>query len=171
MKTVFVEHPLLNSPHLIGIILRGAGKGEGTMQACLHRLRKLLAQSNEPASLGEDEIRAQFERLILHLSKARLINGDAGNGFTLTERGRQALTNSPEGFATADLMAYPEYALFVRTEARSHATSDPHASAFDLGSDAFRSGQSRSDNPYNPDSADHLAWQNGWSSALTLNRR
>jgi hypothetical protein len=171
MRTVFVEHPLLNSPHLVGIILRNAAKGEGTLEACLQRLHDLLAQSNEKAALDEDDVRGRFERLVLHLSKARLINGDAARGFEITQRGRQALIDSPEGFATADLMAYPEYAIFVRNAARSQSTSDPHASAFDLGADAFRKGMSRSNNPYNPDSADHLAWQNGWSSALGFSRR
>ncbi|WP_424933696.1 ribosome modulation factor [Amaricoccus macauensis] len=168
MKTVFVENPLLNSPHLIGLILRGAAKGKGSLEACLSRLGEVFTQSREDTPLDMDEARTRFERLIRHLEKAKLIEGDASH-FTITERGRNALTESPNGFATADLMAYPEYAIFVRNEARSHATSDPHASAFDLGSDAFRKGMSRSDNPYNPDSADHLAWQNGWSSALSLN--
>jgi hypothetical protein len=170
MRTVFVEHPLLNSPHLVGIILRNAAKGDGTVEACMQRLRDLLAQSREETAFEEDDVRSRFERLVLHLSKARLINGNAEQGFEITERGRQALIDSPEGFATADLMAYPEYAIFVRKEARSHTTSDPHASAFDLGADAFRKGMSRSNNPFNPDSADHLAWQNGWSSALGLDR-
>ncbi len=169
MKTVFVEHPLLNSPHLVGLILRSAAKGEGTIDACIGRLRTLLDQSKEESTLDEADARARFERLVLHLSKAKLLESHAAQGFKITERGRQALAASPEGFATADLMAYPEYALFVRNEARSQTTSDPHASAFDLGADAFRKGLSRSNNPYNPDSADHLAWQNGWSSALSLN--
>lgn len=168
MKTVFVEHPLLNSPHLVGIILRCASKGQGTVDDCLRRLRVVVDKSHEEVTLEEEEVRARIERLVQHLAKARLIDGTAESGFEITQRGRQALIDSPEGFATADLMIYPEYAIFVRNAARNQATSDPHASAFDLGADAFRQGLSRSNNPYNPDSADHLAWQNGWSSALGL---
>ena len=165
MGSVFVEHPLLNSPHLVGLILRGARSGEGSVDSGMARLDALLERSDQSASLPREEIRERFERLVLHLSKAKLIEGSSER-YTLTDRGRAALEKSPEGFATADLMVYPEYAVFVREEGRSHATSDPHASAFDLGADAFRMAIAQSENPFPPDSADHVAWANGWSSAL-----
>jgi hypothetical protein len=170
METVFVEHPLLNSPHLVGLILRKAKMGKGSVDACMEALDALVERSREKLTLTPDEIRERFDRLVLHLSKAKLLEGSAANGFTITPRGLAALEKSPEGFATADLMAYPEYAIFVREQARSYSSSDPHASAYDLGADAFRKGMSRSANPFNPDSADHQVWQNGWSNALTLNR-
>ena len=43
---------------------------------------------------------------------------------------------------------------------------DPRAGGYDQGFYAYWSGQGPADNPYAPDSADHLAWENGWSEAL-----
>jgi hypothetical protein len=163
MESVFVEHPLLNSPHLVSLILRSAAEGAGTIDACMERLSSVMRKSAEPPTLAPEEIRALFQRLVEHLSYAKLIAVE-NETIVITERGRAALRRSPEGFATADLMAYPEYAAFVQKEGRNRATSNPHANAYDQGADARRKGLGPGDNPYQPDTEDHNAWVYGWSS-------
>lgn len=165
MESVFIEYPLLNSPHLVGIILRAARDGAGRVGSCIDHLERYLERSHEVASLPPEAVRAAFERLVAHLTVARLLEPDGAGGFALTARGAEALAASPEGFATADLMKYPEYAAFVRGLAADRRSSDPHASAYDLGANARRSGLALADNPFGRDSADFEAWSDGWSDA------
>ena len=104
--------------------------------------------------------------LIRYLTEARLLAPGADGAFTLTERGRAALAEHPEGFDTADLMVYPEFARYIRSLELRRGPLDPRAGGYDQGFYAYWTGETPADNPYSPDSADHLAWENGWSEAL-----
>jgi restriction system protein len=53
----------------------------------------------------------------------------------------------------------------VAAQRRPEPKEDPHLSAFEAGLRAFNEGQSFGDNPHPTDSADHLAWECGWSEA------
>lgn len=164
----FREFPLLNTPHLILVILREAAAGETSLDACLARLRQLLAQTHETPPYGEAEIRARLDLLRRYLVEARLIAGTDGERFAITPRGREALAEHPQGFDLADLMAYPEFAHFIRALARARAAGrmDPRTPAYDEGYSAYRAGATLADNPHPSDSSDHLAWENGWFEAL-----
>ena len=48
---------------------------------------------------------------------------------------------------------------------------DPRARGYDEGFNAYWSGKDPTDNPYRPDTVDHLAWENGWSEALDEDAR
>jgi len=63
-------------------------------------------------------------------------------------------------------MAYPEFARHVRGLELSRVEMDPRAGSYDQGYYAYWTGRTPADNPYAPDSADHLGWENGWSEAL-----
>ena len=63
-------------------------------------------------------------------------------------------------------MVYPEFARYIRGLELRRGPIDARAGGYDQGYDAYWSGESPADNPFPPDSADHLAWENGWSEAL-----
>jgi hypothetical protein len=162
----FREYPLLNTPNLVVTILRAAREGPATLAGCLARLQALLDRADEHPPFGSEEVAGRLGVLIRYLAEARLLlRGDEGS-FTASERGRRALSEHPEGFDTADLMVYPEFARYIRSLALRRAPLDARAGGYDQGFSAYWSGASPSDNPHSPDSADHLAWENGWSEAL-----
>lgn len=164
----FRESPLLNTPHLMLVILRGAAEGETSLEACQERLGELLVRAAERPPYGADEIRGRLDLLRRYLAEARLIEPAREGRFAITARGREALANHPGGFDLADLMAYPEFASFIRglSRARSEGRMDPRTPAYDEGFAAYRAGALLADNPYPSDSVDHLAWENGWYEAL-----
>lgn len=174
----FREYPLLNTPHLMLVILREAARGETTTAACAARLREFLAMANEDPPYGEAEIHARLDVLRRYLAEAGLIEpledgvedggGGEGDRFRVTPRGREALAEHPQGFDLAELMAYPEFASFIRALARSRSEGrmDPRTPAYDEGFAAYRRGAMLADNPYPSDTVDHLAWENGWFEAL-----
>lgn len=164
----FREFPLLNTPHLLLVILREAAGGETSVAACGRRLAGLLASASERPPYGEDEILARLDLLRRYLAEARLIAPTSDGRFSITPRGREALAEHPAGFDLADLMAYPEFADFIRRLARARAAArmDPRTPAFDGGYAAFRAGATPADNPHPSDTVDHLAWENGWFEAL-----
>lgn len=162
----FREYPLLNTPSLVVTILRAA-EGRATLADCVDRLTALLDRLDEHPPFTPDEMASRLGMLVRFLTEARLLAPAPDGSFTLTERGRAALADHPEGFDTADLMAYPEFARHLRAlERRRVPRDDPRTGGYDAGFDAYWTGQAPVDNPYAPDSADHLAWENGWSEAL-----
>ncbi|HUF86333.1 MAG TPA: hypothetical protein VMM59_03040 [Thermohalobaculum sp.] len=164
----FREYPLLNTPHLMLLILREAAGGETSLAACAGRLRQLLARARERPPYGDDEIGARLDALRRYLAEARLIAPAGGERFAITARGREALAEHASGFDLADLMVYPEFADFVRGLARARAEGrmDARIPAYDEGYAAYRAGAILADNPHPEDSADHLSWANGWVEAL-----
>jgi hypothetical protein len=162
----FREYPLLNAPNLVVIILRRGLDAPATRADCAATLEGLLARADEHPPFGPDEVAARLDTLIRYLTEAKLVEPVAGGAFATTARGRAALAEHPQGLDTPDLMAYPEFARFIGDLGRRQPGLDPRAGGYDQGFYAYWRGQVPADNPYPPDSADHLAWENGWSEAL-----
>jgi hypothetical protein len=167
----FREHPLLNTPHLILVILREAMAGEATPADCLARLRGLLTQANEQPPYGDAEILERLELIARYLVEARLLAPAGDRRLAITPRGREALAAHPAGFDLADLMVYPEFARHIQARARARRAMDPRMPAYDAGYAAYRGGATPADNPYPLDTVDHLAWENGWFEALDEDTR
>lgn len=162
----FREYPLLNTPNMVVVILRTASEALATRDDCARRLRATLDQAGEDPPFGPDEVASRLDMLIRYLTEARLLVSSGEGLFAITERGRAALADHPQGFDTADLMVYPEFARYIRGLELRRGALDPRAGGYDQGFYAYWIGRSPADNPYPPDSADHLAWENGWSEAL-----
>ena len=162
----FREYPLLNTPNIVAIILRESEHAPATRQACADRLQTLLDRADEHPPFGPEEVASRLDMLIRYLSEARLLVPGPGGSFSLSDRGRAALAEHPGGFDTADLMAYPEFARYLRSLEMRRGGMDPRAGGYDQGFYAYWTGQIPADNPFSPDSIDHLAWENGWSEAL-----
>lgn len=163
----FREYPLLNTPNMVVVVLREAATGATTLDACALSLRQLLDRADEHPPFGPEDVASRLETVVGYLDEAKLIVATENGGFRITDRGAAALRDHPSGLDTADLMHYPEFAAYIRAlEARrSEATATP-AGGYDQGFYAYWTGETPADNPYPPDSADHLAWENGWSEAL-----
>jgi hypothetical protein len=162
----FREYPLLNTPNMVAVILREAEAGPATLEDCAARLQALLARADEHPPFGPADVASRLDVLVRYLVEARLLAPERDGRFALTERGRAALAEHPAGFDTADLMVYPEFARYLRGLVARRGGMDPRAGGYDEGFYAYWGGQAPADNPYPPDSADHLAWENGWSEAL-----
>jgi hypothetical protein len=162
----FREYPLLNTPNLVAIILREAGDNGATLDSCAARLQSLLDRADEHPPFGPEDVASRLRTLIRYLSEAQLINIGNDGSFSLTARGRAALAEHPAGLDAADLMVYPEFARYIRGLNLRRGGMDPRSGGYDEGFYAYWSGATPADNPYPADTADHLAWENGWSEAL-----
>lgn len=164
------EYPLLNTPHLVLVLLGAAAKGPATLGDCIRTLTERLDAAHEHPPVPEEEMRRRFAMLRRQLAIARLVEPSGEEGYALTSRGREALERHPQGFDIPDLMAYPEFAGHVRRAAGGKATggeaADGRAPAYDAGYAAYGEGLTLADNPHPEDSSDHLAWENGWFEAL-----
>ena len=110
----FGEYPLLNAPNLVVIILKQGAEAPATLDDCAASLAALLARADEHPPFGPKEVAGRLEMLIRYLTEARLLQPAGGGTFVATARGRAALDEHPQGFDTADLMAYPEFARYIR---------------------------------------------------------
>ena len=162
----FREYPLLNTPNMVVVILRRAAEAPATLADCAAALRHLLETAGESLPFGPEEVASRMRMLIRYLTEARLLAPVGEEAFILTARGRSALIEHPGGLDTADLMAFPEFARYIKGLELRRAGMDPRAGGYDQGFYAYWSGEMPADNPYPPDSVDHLAWENGWSEAL-----
>ncbi|HSF91458.1 MAG TPA: hypothetical protein VLA51_04555 [Paracoccaceae bacterium] len=166
----FREQPLLNSPSMILAILREAAKGPATIDACIKHIQRLLAQTGETPKVTDSDIRSRLERLRGNLERALLISMVGPAAFSITARGREALRSHRMGFSTSDLMEYPEFATYIAGINKGYIPADLRANAFDEGYDAYFRGATPSDNPCGSDSADFMAWSNGWTEAMDEDR-
>jgi hypothetical protein len=162
----FREYPLLNAPNMVVIILRAGEERPATRADCVAALQGLLDRADEHPPFGPSDIETRLGMLIRYLTEAKLLQPVDRDAFETTVRGKAALAEHPQGFDTADLMAYPEFARYIRGLVLRRTALDPRAGGYDQGFYAYWSGESPADNPYASDSADHLAWENGWSEAL-----
>ena len=158
------EYPLLNRPALMLLVLKSAADQPATMRDVRARLDTELARIHERPDVPEAAVGAELEEVAKHLLAARLLERD-GEGFALTRRGREVLAAHPLGVDETILAGFPEYRAFIRGFARRRTVDDPRVPRYDEGFSAQQEGRSLSENPYPRDSADHLAWANGWSEA------
>src|SRR5689334_16564206 len=144
----FREYPLLNTPNMVAVILRAAADGPASREDCAAQLGALLARADEHPPFGPDEIARRLDTLIRYLAEARLLATGPDARFALTERGRAALAQHPQGFDTADLMAYPEFARHIRGLSLRRGAADARAGGYDRGYDAYWGGETVADNPF-----------------------
>ena len=157
------EFTLLNRPALMLLVLKAAAEGPTSLADCRARLERELARVDERPDVPEPVIAAELAEVIDHLLVAGLLAKAADARLTLTPRGEQTLQAHPMGIDETVLMQFAEYKAYVRNFARRKTVDDPRARRYDEGHAASQAGQTLTENPYSPDTADHLAWENGWS--------
>ena len=164
------EFPLLNRPALMLLVLKVAAEGPATLRDCRARLATELGRIHERPEVPEAAIGAELEEVNKHLLAAGLLTPADGDAFGITGRGRQVLAEHPLGVDETVLASFAEYRAFLRNFARRRTIDDPRLPRYDEGYAARREGQALSENPYPPDTIDHLAWENGWSEAQDSDR-
>jgi ribosome modulation factor len=145
-------------------ILRAARQGPAGLDDAMARLRANLAMAHEPLAEPEGDLRRRLERAAL-LRGAEAIASVGEDCFRLTARGHRLLAEHPDGVDESVLCAFPEFRAFVAALSPHRSEDDPRQPAFQAGMQAFAEGRSIADNPHAFDSADHLAWECGWSEA------
>ncbi|MFW8593240.1 hypothetical protein [Cribrihabitans neustonicus] len=159
------DYPLLSMPSLVALILHRAAEGPVTLADCEAALMALFRRAEETPALPPEELRGKLSSHLDALEIARLLRRDGSSAWQLTERGRQTLERHPEGLDQTDLMKFPEYARHLHQTAHHPCGMDPRGSTYEAGYKAQRDGRSFTTNPHAFDSADHLAWGNGWMQA------
>ena len=162
------EAPLLNTPHLVALVMRAAEGGGASAGICAERLAALFRETGEEAPVARDELVARCGKVICWLRATGLL-GPGDGAWTLTARGREALERHPQGMDLADLAAYPEFAEYLHAEdaaARRTGAGAARETAYDRGYVACHSGAAFTENPHDFATADHQQWERGWCEAL-----
>lgn len=159
------EYPLLNRPALMLLALKAAEDGPASLDDCIARLKIDLAHARENPPVNADEIAAALGAIRDELVAAALLVPAGEGRLALTGRGRDVLHEHPMGVDETVLMRFAEYRSFVREFARRRTPDDPRTARYNEGYAAYQAGLGLAENPFAPDTIDHLAWENGWSEA------
>lgn len=159
------EFPLLNRPALMLLALKAAEERPASLDDCIERLKLDLARARENPPVHADEIAAALGAVRDELVAAALLIPAGEGRLALTGRGRDVLHEHPMGVDETVLMQFAEYRAFILEFARRRTLDDPRAARYSEGYSAYQAGLGLADNPFSPDTIDHLAWENGWSEA------
>ena len=164
------EPALLHEPDLMLAILRAARQGPARLDDAVARLHANLAAAHEPLPEPESDLRRRLEYAALLLRGADAIASAGDDRFRLTARGARLLAEHPDGVDESVLLAFPEFRAFLTALSPKRFEDDPRLPAFQAGMQAFAERRSIADNHHAFDSADHLAWECGWSEAREANQ-
>jgi ribosome modulation factor len=164
------DRPLLNQPQLMNVVLKAAADGAASPADCLARLKAVFAAAHEAVAADDAELIDLLQGARTHLLAAGALEPAGEDRLRLTSRGRQLLAAHPAGIDDSVLMEFPEFRRFVRRAAtpkgdRRVAAAALREKEYDEGHAAFRAGRTAAENPYDQDSAQFLAWENGWFEA------
>lgn len=171
MTTDLHEVPLLNEPSLMLTILRAAARAPVNREACVESLIVSFARVREVLPGPREGLAKRIDQPFFKLVRAGLLASVGVGLFALTERGGEALQRYPAGLDETVLTQYPEYRAYLRAS-EFHAAVDGRATfeAYGRGFLDWHDDRVATDNPFDSDSADHLAWENGWSEARDVSR-
>lgn len=165
------DFPLVSTACFMAVILQQAAEGAVTLPDCEERTRALFDKAGDRPGLPPAEISDRLAGHIRDLAIAGLLSGTGPGAWRLTERGRFAIREHPDGVDPSVLMQYPEYAAYIRSRAAGVSRADPRPKSYDEGYCARQDGRSFTANPYAQDTADHLSWENGWMQELEDSQR
>jgi restriction system protein len=165
------DSPLLHEPDLMLAVLRVAATGQGTVDACIEQLRALRRCARVRDKVPEAEVRARLGDVGAKLERARLIERAGGDQWHLTARGRQVLSEHPDGVDDSVLIQFHEYRRAGEPGSEPYQPPIPPRSPYDLGYEAYGAGRGLADNPHASDVRGSLDWENGWSQARDDDRR
>ncbi|MAD38313.1 MAG: hypothetical protein CMO28_16625 [Tistrella sp.] len=165
-----------------------------------HRVGERLLQdlariAPKAAELCDPAARAEFDRRVVIDLRRLLVSGlirRGGDGLLgITDRGREALKENPEGLDDTVLMRYPEFrahlarrcGLVIDPAAGLDGAIEPPVEGGDApmrkapvvrelqeGFIAFLDGQTATDNPYETDTQAFITWEEGYWEAAGIAR-
>jgi restriction system protein len=172
------EYPLLHEVDLMLTLLKVATEGPASIEDAAGQLKRNLQSVGETPPVSDAEFQTYLSRARDRLCQAVLLAPLDDGRFAITPRGKQALSDHPDGIDDSVLMNFPEFRAFIEAGAgrpvkrigsndndNSGGGDDPRIVEFDQGYVAFREGISLQANPYEHDRVMHLAWENGWCEA------
>ena len=169
----FREYPLLNAPNLVVIILRQGAAAPATLADCASDPRRAprpgrRASALRPEGRGRpprDADRPSDRGEAPRAGRRRLRHHRPGQGRARgAPRGpRHRRSDGLPGVRPLHPRPRP-----ASGRPRPRPRLDPRAARLSTGASmpTWSGRGPRSDNPYPADSADHLAWENGWSEGL-----
>ena len=161
----FADYPLLNTPHLTLLILKTAKEREATIGDVVRRLRAVLRLAKEHPPFADAALSTRLRTIAVYLAEAGLIKLRPDNRILITGAGRRALSDCPAEFDTSDLVGDTEIRRRIRLRVRRQSLTDPRGGQYEAGYNAYRDKREITDNPFHHDTADHLAWEDGWCEA------
>jgi restriction system protein len=173
------EYPLLHEVDLMLTLLKVAIEGPASIEDAAGQLKRNLHSVGEAPPVSDAELQTYLARARDRLFQAVLLTPFDDGRFAITPRGKQALSDHPDGIDDSVLMNFPEFRAFIEAEAGrpvkrigsnnndndNKGGDDPRIVEFDQGYAAFHEGLSLQANPYEQDRVMHLAWENGWCEA------
>lgn len=153
--------------------LRCAARQPASSESCLPTIKARLGRLKD--ELPDDTAMTQNISLAYQeLAMAALVDPVGDGRFAITPRGTALLESHPQGIDGSVLERYPEYRDYVSAIARPKSppagveddgvVHEPEHAYFQ-GLESYRRGFDLDENPYDPDSAAHQEWSNGWSNA------
>ncbi len=161
----FHDYPLLSYQDLMLTVLQTASQGRATLQGCLAQLRRTLAAAHEHPPVGAADMLQRLSAAKTYLTEAMLLTALDGDGFAITPRGRSVLAEHPMGVDDTVLMQFPEFRSFILRTSEPSTHDDPRDKEYEEGYAAYQDGNPPTENPYEFDRIEHLAWENGWFTA------
>jgi len=161
----FHDYPLLSYQDLMLTVLNTAARGRTTLQDCLTQLRRTLAAAHEHPPVGAADMLQRLSAAKTYLTEAMLLTPLDGDGFAITPRGRSVLAEHPMGVDDTVLMQFPEFRRFILRTSEPSTHDDPRDREYEEGYEAYGDGKQPTENPYEFDRIEHLAWENGWFTA------
>lgn len=158
------EYRLLHLPDLMLALLKAASGGAAEIGDALDLLARGRKAAGEPPVVPIAQVRARLERALAHLDAAGLV-GRGGPGYFITPRGRSVLHEHPQGIDPSILVAFPEYRRWIAVRSAHPCPEDAKRPDFIEGWSAFLEGCGLTANPFQPDTAQHAAWEDGWLEA------
>lgn len=159
------EPTLLHETDLMLALLRAALDRPASLEEAQARLSAMRARAALPPCREPGDLLDRLRAAAAMLQEAGALAPEGDGSRRLTPRGRELLSKHPDGIDQSVLMQFPEFRAFIERRGRPQGDDDPRAAACTAGARAFRAGKRLTENPHALDTADHLAWQNGWSEA------
>lgn len=168
------DPPLMSRSFLMLTALRQAAAGPTSIAALAEAMRAARERIGDPVRVSAAELERRIATALDYLEGAELIERDDAGAIAITGRGRQVLADHPAGIDGSVLSEFPEFRAFVHERAEhaariaQEAAPSPHpmpSPAYREGYRAYRAGEPSSENPYDEETINHLAWANGWFEA------
>lgn len=161
----FHDYPLLSYQDLMLTVLKTAAQGRTTLHDCLAQLRRTLVAAHEHPPVTAADMLQRLSVVKTYLTEAMLLTLLEGDDFAITPRGRSVLAEHPMGVDDTVLMQFPEFRRFILRMSEPSTHDDPRDREYEEGYEAYGDGKSLTENPYEFDRIEHLAWENGWFTA------
>ncbi|MFZ1429584.1 MAG: hypothetical protein WAS21_22785 [Geminicoccaceae bacterium] len=159
------EGLLLQEPDLMLALLRAASNAPAGVDDAIDRLYANLVVAGEPPPAEPGELRGRLDEAIALLMGAGALRLVENDRFHITERGTALLAKYPDGVDQSVLHQFAEFRAHVTAHSHHETPDDVRLPAFEAGMQAYGRGAGNDANPHAFDSADHLAWECGWSEA------